>query len=459
MTDKIIKKLCIDLDVEFIFKLPKSLQDFIFENAKNIDTPIANFFVKFIQLNNQQIYNNYNTISLQLERKKDKENKEDKIINTFIKLDLDKKILESKNNIDIFHAFDKKKLQYYIDYSKYFDQFKHYIQTEIKTRNQTKNFTNAWLKCWEIINFYKLIPSNHSDNFTVFCNAEFPGAFIFSINHYIKTVTQNKNYEWFANSLWPGFGKDKKILGDEFGLYKKYNEKWLMNDKEASGDVTNSEMNKIIQQKLAGKVDLYTSDIGIELKIEEMNDEETIEAPLNLGQIICALNTLKEGGHMVCKTFLFFKPFTMSLLYILTNVFGELYICKPMSSRPGNSEIYIVGKYYKENKAITKRLENILYNWKRELIDIAFEPISEEFYLQLVYNLYYIYGRQKYFLDKILKLVELEYKNSSNLPKIIDILKRPDNDESKKENNFRSNIVRIWKKLYPIKPILDKDKL
>jgi len=80
MTDKIIKKLCIDLDVELIFKLPKSLQDFIFENAKNIDTPIANFFVKFIQLNNQQNYNNYNTISLQLDRKNNKEDKEKKII-------------------------------------------------------------------------------------------------------------------------------------------------------------------------------------------------------------------------------------------------------------------------------------------------------------------------------------------------------------------------------------------
>ena len=60
---------------------------------------------------------------------------------------------------------------------------------------------------------------------SIFCNAELPGAFIYAIHHYIQTKT-NTTYDWCANSL---LSDDISILGDEFGLFKRFPEKWFHN--------------------------------------------------------------------------------------------------------------------------------------------------------------------------------------------------------------------------------------
>jgi len=455
---KIVEKLCKKLEVEYILKLPKVIQEMIIKLSKNINTPLAQFYYHFLLYNSNPFYQFYNTIDIRLQKDDSRD-----YMREYIKLDLEQNLRNSKIEIDGFHKGDQSKLQFYTYFTNYLDQFKHYIKTQKYERKQTKEFTNAWLKCWEMIIFYKLIPVDHKDDFTVFCNAEFPGAFIFAINHYIKTKTKNKKYEWFGNSLWPGSEKDKKddvILGDEFGLYKKYRPTghWLMSPTE-NGDVTDQKMNEYIKEKLHKKVDLYTSDIGINIPFEDANEQETIEANLNLGQIICALNTLKEGGHMICKTFLFFKPMTISLLYLMTTVFGEFSISKPMTSRPGNSEIYLIGKFYKEDVNVTKMLEKMLYNWDRRFMDDWIVPVPKTFYLHVVYASYYIYNRQMYFINKNTELAMYEYEKGKKLSSIIDIFRRPKDDKTLIEITLRQKMVNEWKKQYQIGSIDYRDQL
>ena len=457
---KIVENLCNNLKVEYILKLPIVIQKMIFEMSKEKRTQLARFYYHFLLYHSNPTSNAdffKNTIDIRLNQ----DNSSDYMVE-YIQLDLERNLRNSKIDIDVFHRGDQTKLQFYTYFTNYMDQFKHYIRT-IKYGRKQPEFTNAWLKCWEMIIFYKLIPIDHKDDFTIFCNAEFPGAFIFAINHYIKTMTKNKKYEWFGNSLWPGSNKDKKedvILGDEFGLYKKYRPKgrWLMSATE-NGDVTDPKMNEYIKSRLYKKVDLYTSDIGIHIPFEHANEQETIEANLNLGQIICALNTLKEGGHMICKTFLFFKPLTMSLLYLLTTVFREFSISKPMTSRPGNSEIYLVGKFYKEDVNVTRILEKILYNWDQKYMDEWIVPVPKTFYLQLVYASYYIYDRQMYFINKNTELATYEYEKGVKLSPIFDIFKRPKNDKTLKEITLRQEIVNEWKRKYQIGPIDKRDQL
>lgn len=49
---------------------------------------------------------------------------------------------------------------------------------------------------------------------------------------------------------------------------------------------------------------------------------------------------------MVTKQYTFFKWGNISISAILTNLFRKVYITKPISSRPANSETYIVGIDY-----------------------------------------------------------------------------------------------------------------
>lgn len=45
-----------------------------------------------------------------------------------------------------------------------------------------------------------------------------------------------------------------------------------------------------------------------------------------------------SGGHFVCKVFDLFTPFSVGLVYLMYRVFDELYVFKPVTSRPANSE-------------------------------------------------------------------------------------------------------------------------
>ena len=42
----------------------------------------------------------------------------------------------------------------------------------------------------------------------------------------------------------------------------------------------------------------------------------------------------------MCKVFDLFTPFSIGLVYLMYRVFDELYIFKPVTSRPANSERY-----------------------------------------------------------------------------------------------------------------------
>ena len=430
-----VKRFCNELDIEYLLELPETTQQEIFYVCDKLKDKylLAKFFHDFLKLKERKYIKETISFSFRLDTE---------IFNVqkYHVLKLEQRLKDTKSQLDVLYENKK-----YSSFVNIFDQFKMLIRMNKKQNlfNTPPNtFTNAWLKCWEMINNYNLLPDK---DLTVFCNAEFPGAFIFAINHYIKTKIK-KSYQWYANSLWQG---DKKgILGDQFSLYRKYRDNWLMNDK-INGDVTNHSIRHYIKRKLKDKVDLYTSDIGVALDISTYNLQEEIQTPLNLGQIICGLNTLKNGGHMICKMFMYFKPFNISLLYLLKSVFKELYICKPMSSRPANSEVYIIGKYYEKNQDVIDRLEHILSNWNESYLSTFFVPVSTDHYLRTCYSLYYIFQRQ---IDTINKDIELFHKNKG-FNSFEDILMREDTDETKQELEDRINVVDMWLKAFPIDKI------
>ena len=62
-----------------------------------------------------------------------------------------------------------------------------------------------------------------------------------------------------------------------------------------------------------------------------------------------AINTFFSGGHFVMKMFTFFECNTICLLYLLRNVFEFVDVIKPVSSKEGNSEVYVVCREFKKN--------------------------------------------------------------------------------------------------------------
>ena len=234
-----------------------------------------------------------------------------------------------------------------------FDPFRKQKYT-IAKQIRTYNITNAWLKCYELLYTHNLIPMDKFlNNFVYFDNASFPGSFILATNHFVKTLTNIKTFEWYASSLLTNTDINKTPLEDSYNLYSNYPNNWLMDEKN-NGDIAQIDNILDFQNKISKKhretktdrvIDLYTCDLGTDVS-NDYNAQESTHFLLSICQIVCGLVTLKSGGHMVVKLYTIFEIFTISYISLLKQLFSEVIISKPLTSKRTNSEIYLVCKNY-----------------------------------------------------------------------------------------------------------------
>jgi cap1 methyltransferase len=82
------------------------------------------------------------------------------------------------------------------------------------------------------------------------------------------------------------------------------------------------------------------------------NIQEILSKQLYLCQFLTALSVLRVGGNFVCKLFDIFTPFSVGLIYLMYLCFDRICIHKPVTSRPANSERYIICESANSNKTI-----------------------------------------------------------------------------------------------------------
>jgi DNA-directed RNA polymerase II subunit RPB2 len=242
------------------------------------------------------------------------------------------------------------------------------LRNVVQRNYNMEHATNAALKMYEMIHQLALLSTSDGKCLpavNVFCNAELPGAFIIAINHYMKTKCVSSEFDWIASSYLPEAAQQAgnvTILEDRYKIYEKNRYHWLMGpapnampdgEPPITGDVTDpavvNTLGNVAHQRFAENdgADLYTSDVGIEIATENANRQEELSAFINLGQVLSGVLSLAIGGSLVTKQFTFVTPFSRSLIAIVASLFEETYITKPKTSRPTNSEIYLVGKGFK----------------------------------------------------------------------------------------------------------------
>lgn len=207
--------------------------------------------------------------------------------------------------------------------------------------------TNATVKMCEIAGRFSL----HSDAARTFCNAELPGGFIVALD---KVCAAHKApFDWLASS-YEGPG----ALTDSYSMLATHPDKWLMRQDQHNGDVTDM---KVVEQIEAGiarrwpeKATLYTSDAGTDVSSDFQSGEKLTYA-INYGQVLCGLLTLGQGGTLLTKQYTFFLPETRGLLALLTTLFDSVDVIKPVTSRPANSEVYILAQGFQGCSAGLRR--------------------------------------------------------------------------------------------------------
>jgi hypothetical protein len=320
---------------------------------------------------------------------------------------------------------------------KYFD-----LKYKLRDLYNMKVSTNAALKMYEMISLIDLV----SGPINSFCNAELPGAFISAINHYAKN--NNRPLNWVASSYWPADeGATKSILEDKYGIYIKNQDRWLMGRRPdgtyVSGDVRDVDViTKLAQSaktRLGCSPNLYTSDAGIDVSAD-YNRQEEATLSINFGQILCGIMALGVGGSLVTKQYTFFTKFNRALIYELYNLFDKLHIVKPLTSRPVNSEVYLVGIGFKgATDAKIEQLKNILKVLDKQSIDesasmLDTPPVDFDKHLLTITEII--------FVDQ--QIAHLKYARKVYTEKIY--VKKPD-------------LWKKWIKDTKIKPINDSDIL
>ncbi|KAJ7378750.1 Cap-specific mRNA (nucleoside-2'-O-)-methyltransferase 1 [Desmophyllum pertusum] len=152
---------------------------------------------------------------------------------------------------------------------------------------------------------------------------------------------------WQAKGFGFTLRGDNDFKLEEFlaGTPETFEPHYGVND---DGDIFNVdnlvEFRRFVMESTDDKgVHVVMADGGFSVEGQE-NLQEILSKQLYLCQFLCALSILRQGGHFVCKVFDLFTPFSVGLVYLMYRAFDELAVFKPVTSRPANSERYIVCK-------------------------------------------------------------------------------------------------------------------
>ena len=147
--------------------------------------------------------------------------------------------------------------------------------------------------------------------------------------------------------------------------------------------------------------------------------QEIHSSKIILAEIIMCFNIQEIGGTFIIKFFDLFNSITIKLLYIIYMHYHDIYLYKPLTSRPANSEKYIIAKKFKGiDKNLLNNLEDILEEWSDNEVpcDISGLNIDKSFYTIIEdYNKKFV-DNQLLYINKTLNLIyhklsKEEYKN------------------------------------------------
>lgn len=127
-------------------------------------------------------------------------------------------------------------------------------------------------------------------------------------------------------------------------------------------DNINSLTDYVLKQTGSG-LHFMMSDGGFSVEGQE-NIQEILSKQLYLCQCLVALSIVRENGHFVTKLFDIFTPFSVGLIFLMYKCFKQVTIIKPNTSRPANSERYLVCKWKRPN---TDTIRKYLFEVNREM--------------------------------------------------------------------------------------------
>lgn len=208
--------------------------------------------------------------------------------------------------------------------------------------------------------FFKLTEIIVDQRLDANCNtlhlAEAPGGFIEACMKY-KLKMYNELKTLYTFSLHD-HTKDIPAYHEKIISEKKV---VILSNKENRGDLYSlKNIQHLIHHLKDKQIKFITCDGGFTEK-NDFASKEQLHHKLIYHQIITSLFILENNGCLVIKFFDIFTELSLDFVYILSFLFDVVMVCKPHTSRPTNSEKYIVCKFFNRQKfdKISKSLKDI----------------------------------------------------------------------------------------------------
>jgi 23S rRNA U2552 (ribose-2'-O)-methylase RlmE/FtsJ len=324
-------------------------------------------------------------------------------VNSQFKLGYHHFIDRTRDALDITKKLETKNEFYYIvnEFEIVIPDYKDsiYNLTQIYFKNKNTNYSKNFYILWEIFFIFNLFDKNTRTISVCSNNNE---ECTDTINYYSKIIL---NYD--ASKF--------KIININIDQEKEY--EYNNDTKNQYLDTITNKTSKLYPSKVIK--DKLMSDLII-LNCENIysnnnNNKEFESYKLFLGELLIILSTLNKNGNCVFKIFDTFTLITLKIIYILTEVFENVYITKPMLSRLSNSEKFIICKNYLynyENKKINniiKMLEEILkkIDCKLFLNDIFVDfQLSNDFINNFKFINIKLVNQQQILINEIVKYIK-----------------------------------------------------
>lgn len=250
---------------------------------------------------------------------------------------------------------------------------------------QERKISRAYFKMREILKDFDLEYPDVEELHTLHL-CEGPGGFIEALVELRKK--QNKQLVWSGITL--------KNENDNPNLPDFVNELDMDNityGVDGTGDLTNVDNIKYLGGYIQGKgmAHLVTADGGFDVSSDHSSQEEQ-SYKLLLCQVVSALECQRLGGSFVMKVFDCYSNEMTELLYILAIHYSEVHMTKPYSSRPCNSEKYVVCKGF---KGVTQRERKMLRTYVENHTQIKLKQQPDSLFVDTLSNINITYSHNQ----------------------------------------------------------------
>jgi 23S rRNA U2552 (ribose-2'-O)-methylase RlmE/FtsJ len=245
--------------------------------------------------------------------------------------------------------------------------------------------SRSYFKMIEILIDKNILPKDTNiKSFNTFCLCEGPGGFVQAIND----ISYKHHYNLPPINCITLISKEKKIPNWKLQQLNNYK---IHFGKDGTGDIYNIENIDDVVSKIGfHNVQLITADGGFDFSAN-FNLQELEFQQLLISEIYIAILLQKHNGIFILKVYDLFDLNTIRLISVLHKFYQVVEIFKPKSSRPANSEKYIIcNQFIVENCS-----NNILSNLRKCVIHknlVYLDHILDSSFIEQIYRSVYQYN-------------------------------------------------------------------